>query len=143
MQIYSIDGIQFNSAESTFTSFLSAGGGGAGVAYAAQGGVAYKVTKAVTFTIRLTLTNLGATTGAVAVNDLPFVSSGTSSDFYPVSVIASVLNASVTQPIVGYIVGASGQINLFKFVSGSITPLLASDLTNNSTFLISGTYIAA
>lgn len=142
MQIYSINGIQFNNAQSTFTPYLSAGGGGSGVAYSAQGGVIYKVTNAVTFSIRLTLTNLGATTGAVAINDLPYVSSGTSADKYPVSIVASGLNAAITQPILGYIIGASGQINLYKVSAGSITQLLDTDLTNSSAFYITGTYIS-
>lgn len=141
LQIYSINGIQFNNAVSTFTPFLSAGGGGAGVTYSAQGGTIYKVDGTATVNIRLTLSNKGATTGAVAINDLPFVAYGTSSEKYPITIIGSSLDAGVTQPIVGYIIGASGQINLYKYAAGSITQLLASDLTNTSAFYISATYI--
>jgi hypothetical protein len=144
MQIYSINGIQFNGAESTFSPALTSvsGGGGVGVAYSAQVGNCYKVDKTVTFNIRMTLSNKGANTGSVALGNLPFVADGGASDTYPVTIIGTSLAAGVTQPIVGYIIGASQQINLFKFVTGSIGPLLDTDLTNTSSILISGTYIA-
>ena len=145
MQIYSINGIQFNGAESTFSPALTSvsGGGGAGVAYSAQVGNCYKVDKTVTFNIRMTLSNKGANVGGVALGNLPFVADGGASDTYPVTVIGTALAAGVTQPIVAYIVGASQQINLFKYASGAITALQDTDLTNTSSILISGTYLAA
>jgi hypothetical protein len=142
MQIYSINGIQFNNAESTFSPTLSSGGGGVGVAYSAQVGNCYKLDKTVTFDIRMTLSNKGANVGGVALGNLPFVAGGGASDTYPVTVIGTSLNAGVTQPIVAYIIGASQQINLFKYVSGNIAALQDTDLTNTSSILISGTYIA-
>jgi hypothetical protein len=144
LQIYSINGIQFNNAQATFTPALTSvsGGGGTGVTYSAQVGNVYKLNKTVTFNIRMTLSNKGANTGSVALGNLPFVAYGGASDTYPVTIIGTSLAAGVTQPIVGYIVGASQQINLFKFATGSIGPLLDTDLTNTSSILISGTYIA-
>lgn len=144
LQIYSINGIQFNGAESTFSPAYTSvsGGGGAGVAYSAQVGNCYKVDKTVTFNIRMILSNKGANVGAVALGNLPFIADGGASDTYPVTIIGTSLNAGVTQPIVGYIIGASQQINLFKYASGGITALQDTDLTNTSSILISGTYIA-
>jgi hypothetical protein len=143
MQIYSINGIQFNNALTTFTPVLSGGGSGTGVTYSAQVGNVYKIDRTVTFNIRLTLTNKGTTTGNVAVVSLPFLADGSASNLYPVTVIGTSLNAAVTQPIVGYLIGASGQINLFKYAAGNISAIQDTDLTNTSQILISGTYIAA
>lgn len=141
LQSYSINGIDFVNATSTFTPRLGAGGGGAGVTFSTQTGSNYSLGGVATINIQIVLTNLGATTGGVSISDLPILAAGGASDKYPVTVIGSSLAAGVTQPIVGYVIGASQQINLFKFSSGSITPLLASDMTNTTVFYISGTYL--
>lgn len=142
-QVYDINGITFTQGSSTFTSSIGGGGSGTGVAYSAQGGWSYKLDKTVTVNVRLALSNKGSNTGGVAIYGLPFTAFGGSSDFYPVTIVASNLNSGITVPILGGIIGASTQINLYKWVSGSITPLLDTDLTNTSSFLVSATYITA
>jgi len=141
LQIYDINGITFTQGTSTFTPTLSIGGTVSGT-YTVQNGWAYKVDKTVTFYLRLVLSNKGSNTGALAIYGLPFTAGlGSNSELIPVTVACSNLDSSVSN-IVGMIPGAAQQINLYSVGSGGISLLQNTNITNTTTFYISGTYIA-
>lgn len=141
LQIYDINGISIATLTGTWTPALDGGGSGTGVTYSSQVGYYSAIGKAVTINGQFVLSNKGATSGASAVIGLPFVATGTSSLRIPATITGANL-ASGANNIVGEIVGASDQLNLYKYSSGSLTPMTDSDFTNTSRISINATYIA-
>jgi hypothetical protein len=142
LQIYDISGLSIAASNGTWTPALDGGGSGTGVTYSAQVGYYSLTNNAVTINGQFTLSNKGATTGATAIVGLPFTAIGASTLRIPVTVTGTSL-ASGANNIVGEIVGASNQINLFVYSSGSLAPLTDASFTNTSRISINATYLVA
>ena len=142
LQVYDISGLSIAGSNGTWTPALDGGGSGTGVTYSSQVGYYSLTNNVVTINGQFTLSNKGATTGATAIIGLPFIAIGTSSLRIPVTIAGSSL-ASGTNNIVGEIIGASQQINLYKYSSGSLAALTDTDFTNTSTISINASYLIA
>jgi hypothetical protein len=127
--------------EGTFTPSIDIGAGATGITYSAQrSGVYTKVGNFVNFVINVTLTNKGATAGAVIITGLPFVPSG-SIAFLCASSIGGA--ATLTGQNISTIPPGVARIELWKPGSGAPANVQNTDITNTSNFLVSGGYTVA
>jgi len=123
--------------EGVFTPTITFGGGATGVTYGAQDGFYTKVGRKVAFSIRLTLSAKGSSTGAAVVGGLPFVAD----KYYGAAVgfAASLGGTPVAAPHA--LVQLGGQtIALYKFAASSQAALDDTDFTNTTDLVISGVY---
>jgi len=122
--------------EGTFTPTMTLGGGATGMTYSSQTGVFTRCGRVVTFYMGVALSAIGSSTGSILIEGLPYASDKT----VPVSLwfdsLAAGSGANVLQ---GYINSASTNVSLHT-LSGTITTLSDTHLTNTSVIRVSGSY---
>jgi hypothetical protein len=123
--------------EGAWTPVMFFGVGNAGITYATQAGTYVKVGQLVHFSLRLTLTSKGSSTGAAAISGFPFTT--VTSPEHPVS-IGYYTNMVASTGITGYVVGTvlNPTIPGATFTAG----VTDANFTNTSDLMISGTYRA-
>jgi hypothetical protein len=132
----------------TFTGLLTAnftprflwGGNGVGVVYSSQYGNYIKIGRLVFFTISLTMTNMGASTGSAVIDTLPFPCA--SAGWSIIGIVPTTGFASLTGAPTAYLDPASNQIVLGQMSAAGNTALTKTNFTNTAAVLVSGCYIA-
>jgi len=127
--------------EGTFTPTVAFGGASVGITYLTQAAKYTKVGNKVSFSIVVTLSNKGSSTGSVSIAGLPFnVSPSTNADFIPITIGAFINITFSTVPACVAIVNTNTLI-LDEFISGGAqTPITNADFANDSTFRLAGFY---
>ena len=129
--------------EGSFTPALKFGGANTGMTTSAATGTYVKVGQTVYFTLRLTLTAKGSSTGAATITGLPF----TSGSLF--SVIGSIYFFNLGTAIAsaaGYIGGSATSISLVSVAAaGSVdmVNMTEASFANNSDLIVSGCYRAS
>lgn len=129
-------------ASSAITGGLTLGGSSTGMSgtYAGTYSVACK---AVVFTLRVTLSALGSSTGAVNITTGTLPTPLSTAGHVAVSVyIVGGFNAAITGVPQGLLLSNGSGISLSKVVSGAQSQMTNSDLTNSADFIVSGRFIA-
>jgi hypothetical protein len=132
----------------TFTGLLTAnftprflwGGNGMGVVYSSQYGNYIKIGRLVFFTISLTMTNMGSSTGSAVIDTLPFPCA--SSGWSIIGIVPTTGFASLTGAPTAYLEPSSNQIILGQMSAAGSTSLTKTNFTNTAAVLVSGCYIA-
>lgn len=123
--------------EGTFTPTVTLGGGAVGATYGTQVGRYTKTGNRVSFSIRLTLTNKGSSTGALLVAGLPFATN--TNVHTALSIWGNGLGSGVST-LMAFAVSNSTTIQLWRLGAGTATGLVDTDIGNSSDFIISGQY---
>lgn len=124
---------------SSFTPVLKFGGGSTGITYSQQLAQFYAVGSMVFFTVLITLSNKGSSTGNATIAGLPFTADGLET-FFPV--YGTNVTPSLTYTYMGgEIIGGSTEITLFQGAPPLQTQLNETHFANNSALQISGFYL--
>lgn len=126
--------------EGTFSPALTFGGGSTGIAYAARFGAYTKIGRAVAFSLGLTLSSKGSSTGVASVTGLPFAASVTGVGFP----WAPGQNITFSGALNAYLPAANpSQLDLYGVPSGGVaTQLTDAAFANSSQLFMSGIYMA-
>ena len=127
--------------EGTWTPTIKFGSGNTGVTYSGQYGTYTKVGRVVTFTCYLLLATKGSSTGALNINGLPFTSIG-GNMFYNYAVRPQAC-ASLSGGCVAYLGTSDNILYVNQTVTGSTIDVTDTNLTNGSSFIISGSYFTS
>lgn len=122
--------LQFDSPNSTWTPVISFGGGSTGITYSSQSGIHFRNGDLVFFTLQITLTSKGTSTGSVLISGLPYAAL---SDSY--GRIGFYINFKDCH---WFIINNSSTINLAEL--NSSTFLDNVDFNNNTIIRLSGFY---
>lgn len=126
-------------SEGTFTPEIEFGGASTGITYSSRSGSYVKTGNLINFSISITLSNKGSSTGTMTVNGLPFPNSDVAGQ---ASVVTSflILDGSY-DTFKGQVPRNSSFVNILQEGS-NIDPVAVDDTNfNNNTFLfISGAY---
>lgn len=120
----------------TFTPTVKFGGAAVGVTYGSQQGVYTRLGRIVTFRLRITLTNKGASVGAATIEGLPYASAV--SYGAPQAFSANMGAANTGAP--GRIIAAGTNIQVQTIAAGNTANLTDVDFTNTSDLVYSGMY---
>lgn len=123
----------------TFTPRFLWGGNGVGVVYSSQYGNYIKIGRLVFFTISLTMTNMGSSTGSAVIDTLPFTCAA--SGWSIIGVVPTTGFASLTGAPTAYLDPATNQIVLGQMTATGNAALTKSNFTNTAAVLVSGCYI--
>lgn len=155
--VIGVDGVKFPATEvpsnddntltdaqrGTFTPTLTFGGGSTGMTFTAQAGFYRKVGWVVFFTLRLTLSAKGSSTGSAVIGGLPFTALSTSNSHAPVE-IQRYENVTAAGHMAGHISPSGTSISLFNIASGgAATALTDTAFANTSDVMVSGFYFAS
>ena len=123
--------------EGTFTPGLTFGGGSTGMTFGSQVGSYTKIGNMVTFTLRVTLTAKGSSTGAAVITALPFTVGGRN---HPASVWMSAITfANIPLALVN--TGATTiALDETTEAAGVTTVLADTNFADTSDIMVSGTY---
>lgn len=125
--------------EGTFTPGITFGGAAVGVTYGAQTGSYTREGNRVKFTIVITLTSKGSSTGALLVTGLPVTVNDVGSP--SCSLYATALTAGVGDTmLMASPANAGTTIRLYKMAGGVATQLTDADLTGTSDIRLTGEY---
>jgi len=125
--------------EGTWTPRVTFGGASTGIAYATQLGWYTKVGQIVHFSLRLSLTSKGSSTGAAAITGLPFAAADQSSG------VAGYWGAmAAAMYVVSWYNLSGSQLYIAGFSAATATVSLLNEthFTNTTDLIISGTYRA-
>ena len=124
--------------EGTFTPAITFGGNAVGLTYSNRYGYYTKIGRMVQFSLRIVISAVGSSTGAVSVTGLPFVSSGDANhSAVSLHTVAVVYNGMMT----GYVYFNASYIYLYSTAeSGASTQLNSTNFTATSTVFITGVY---
>lgn len=127
--------------EGLFTPTLASSGGGL-AAYAVQYGSYQRIGNRVHFNVRISLTSTNTlAAGTLTINGMPFTSRNfNSNDVSPFAVVASNLNGALANPPLARMLTGVTQITMLKWVGGTSTGLLLSDITNTAELNVSGSF---
>jgi hypothetical protein len=122
--------------EGTFNPGLYFGGATVGVTYASRTGAYTKIGNVVFFSLSMTLTSKGTSTGSASINNIGFVPSaaGATTSIFISAVTSGVGDSFITT----YMPPASGALGIFKYATGTATDLTNADFTNTSIVRASG-----
>lgn len=124
----------------SFTPTLTINGSSAGITYSSQTGRYARVGNAIQFSLVVALSNKGANTGAVAIGGLPGTSFAAMGQAMPPPFATGV--SSVTT--VGALIGASSNsVSLQNANVNYTSSLLESNISNTTSFSLSGSYLVA
>jgi len=122
----------------TFTPTISFGGASVGATYTTQTGRYTKIGNRVNFSIRVTLSAKGSSTGAMLINGLPFTSAAVQQ---PVAPWGTNTN---TTPAYALVATSSTTITIWRMSGGvTATQLADTDINNTTDFMIGGQYEVA
>ncbi|MFZ1992338.1 MAG: DUF2793 domain-containing protein [Alphaproteobacteria bacterium] len=126
--------------EGTFTPALTFGGGSTGITYGTRFGAYTKLGRAVAFSLGLTLTSKGTSTGPASITGLPFAASVTGVGFP----WAPGQNITFSGALNAYLPAANpSQLDLYAVPSGGVAAQLADTaFTNSSQLFVSGIYMS-
>jgi hypothetical protein len=130
----------FVSASTAFNPVLSFGGNSVGIAYSNQKGQWIRHGNLVHFSLYISLTSKGTSTGNALISGLPVPSVNIANLFQSFSITADALASGVANPMARVSANAS-QINLAKFASGALAALTDTDFGASSAINISGSYL--
>ena len=122
----------------TFTPTVSFGSGSTGITYSLQQGYYTSQGDVVTFTINISLSNKGSSTGSVAISGFPFTGR------LPLTNQNALLSGNDITFLSGYLIAglASNQFILYNTTSATgSTPLDDTNFTNSSDIFISGSVL--
>lgn len=126
-------------AAAAYTPALAFGGSSVGITYGTQAGRWSKVGNRIFFDFRVTLSSKGAQTGTATLSLPAAVKSGIGAPAFTVG-YCDALAVGVVVPLVAIGTSGSGDINLYKMVTGAMTTITDTDFTNTSDLIISGSY---
>jgi hypothetical protein len=127
--------------EGTFTPTMAFDGASVGITYLTQAGKYTKVGNKVSFSVVLTLSNKGSSTGNVSIAGLPYnISPATNADFIPITIGAFINITFNTVPACVGIVNTNTVIFDEYISGGAQTALTNADFANDSTIRIAGFY---
>jgi hypothetical protein len=127
--------------EGTFTPTIAFGGASVGITYLTQAAKYTKVGNKVSFSVVLTLSNKGSSTGNVSIAGLPYnISPATNADFIPITIGAFINITFNTVPACVGIVNTNTVIFDEYISGGAQTALTNADFANDSTIRIAGFY---
>lgn len=134
---YSFDSVALGFPETLpFTPGISFGGNSVGVTYSLQSGAYWIRGNQIFFTIAITLTNKGSSTGAALITNLP-IAVGTHAVGIDIGNITNL--ASLTGAIM--ITLATNTLSLSQQSSTGMSALSDANITNTSIFRLSGSYL--
>lgn len=129
--------------DGTFTPTVLSSGGGTPT-YSTQYGSFTKIGGRVLFEINIQLATLGTlAAGNVSVQGTPFTVNAAANNKPTFSVLASNLNAGVTQPPLADTVEGTTSIRLFTYAAGAVTQMTVANLGATAIIRISGSFRAA
>ena len=124
----------------SFTPILTIGTLTTGITYATQLGKYTRVGNVVTYEIDMTLTSKGSATGAVRITALPYAAANSSMNVGMPQPFATNI---VTATSVGALINSNAtQIDLFNSITNYSAQLTDANISNNTTFRMSGSYLA-
>jgi hypothetical protein len=126
-------------SEISWTPGFSFGGGATGTTYSVQVGRYVVNGRICYFEGSVTLSNVGSSTGVVAITGLPFTHLNISGLIGTVVVSGTALASGVTTQIVGQIQPNTTVVNLYKYSAGTLTALQNTDITSSTNINVSGT----
>lgn len=129
--------------EGTFTPTLAFGGGSSGIVATTQNGHYVKVGQQVTFSLRITLTNKGVSTGNATITGMPFPVNGTSPSYTVFPVFFFNLSTNIAS-MVAYM--SASTINLVYVPAAGLSGLvnmLETIFSNTTDLIIAGSYRAS
>jgi len=124
-----------------FTPLLTFGGGSVGMSYSNRRGRYVRHGNLVHFSIYVSLTGKGTSTGTALIAGLPVASVDADNVFQPVSLFCDQLQPGVVQ-VQARVLPNSGTIELAKFSAGTSSSITDADLGNYSALALSGSYLA-
>ena len=126
--------------EGTWTPTITFGGGSTGVTYSNQKGNYTKIGNRVFVSCYLAVSNKGSSSGAVAINGLPFTSSSATAMYNNVCVWADGLS-SITGSLQGYNAPNTSTVSEIAYLgTGVQTAITNSNCTTNPSFMVNFTY---
>lgn len=130
--------------EGSFTPGLTFGGASAGMTFSLQAGTYTKVGNRVDFSLALTLSDKGTSTGIAYITGLPFTVAASPVGF-PVSVVMAAFTSGIaTNGLYAQAVGSAATVRLDKgSTTTSTTQLTNTDFTNTTLLRVNGTYNVA
>jgi hypothetical protein len=129
-------------AEGTFTPTVNFAGSAVGLTYSSQVGFYTRIAKRVFFTLQVTLSAKGSSTGVLNISGLPFTANA--SLLSPVSMWATSLTSGVGDTMLMADVSSGGtSVRISKIAAGLFTQLTDADLTDTSRFVVNGSYEVA
>ena len=125
--------------EGTWTPTITFGGGSTGVTYAFQAGLYTKIGRMVYYSLSLTLSSKGSSTGNAFIAGLPFTASNTTG-INPDGTTRSVAGVTFTAPIYAATIGNTTTVGLLNNVLGTQAFLTDASFSNSSDIAITGMY---
>lgn len=123
----------------TFTPAVTFGGGSTGVTYTNQVGRYTQIGNRVAFSLRMTLSAKGSSTGTAHIEGLPFTTSSASNSFTACSVYGTNFSAS-TNSLTGLTGIGVSYLSLVTFAAGTRTVMDDTYFTDTSDMVISCVY---
>lgn len=124
-----------------FVPAITLGGGAVGVGYG--GSTSGKYTrngKSVTFSLIVSLTSKGSSTGVLLITGLPIAANAGENFFVSVTIANS--TSSITLPLGAFVTAGAATIAIGTFqTNSSFTQLTNGDIQNTTSFSVSGSYI--
>ena len=125
--------------EGTWTPIITFGGGSTGVTYAFQAGLYTKIGRMVYYSLSLTLSNKGSSTGNAFIGGLPFTASNTTG-INPDGTTRSITGVTFTAPIYAATIGNTTTVGLLNNIAGTQAFLTNTSFSNSSDIAITGSY---
>lgn len=125
--------------EGTWTPAITFGGGNTGLTHGVQVGTYTRIGDRVFFQGRVTLTNKGSSTGAIAITGLFYPTNATANHHGAYSAQLNNVSATVTAIYAGYSPNQT-QLFLYQIVAGTSANITDADCTNTTVVNFSGHY---
>jgi hypothetical protein len=122
--------------EGTWTPVITFGGGSTGLSATAIG-LYTKIGRQVSFSLQITFTNKGSSTGNADISGLPFTSNTSATQVFFMQ--GDNITFSGTY-IMAYLATSATSLGLYTVASGSTTQLTNTNFANNTLLRISGSY---
>lgn len=132
---------QFRDADTgSFTPVITFGGASVGITYGTQLGTYSRMGKTVSFSIHITLTSKGTSTGSMAISGLPYTSTAGVTQPANPGFATGIVSAS---SLAGWILPGTSSIQMQNAQVNYTATLSDANVSNTTTLMITGTYLAA
>jgi len=125
--------------EGTITPTITFGGGNTGLTYSYQVGRYTKIGDTVHYTIHVTLTAKGSSTGELRIGGLPFSATSDSNVLYAAPVFITGGSSSWNSPV-SFVDSGATTIRIYNLVSGTQTISDDTYYTDSSNIIVTGHY---
>lgn len=125
--------------EGTFTPGVSFGGGTTGITYSGQTADYVRIGKTVFFSLDVTLSSKGSSTGAAAISGLPFTVGGSKLNYGGPIVYASAMSG-LTGALLADPRGSTTRADLYQSAATGNATVTDAEFTNTSRLIVTGFY---